>query len=257
MHNVRIGHAASVLPNGKVLIAGGCNGSVLKDAELYDPAAGTWTVTNNMNIARSLHTASLLPNGKVLVTGGLNISANQNGANSCDVATIMFRRRDRVSYLNSKEKVLVDAKENTSSVINTAELYDPSTGTWTTTGSMTFGRAGHTASVLPDGRVLVVGGVYGWSLQSAELYDPSTGTWSNTSLLNYPRIYHKTILLTNGKILVTGGVFDISQDKCELYDPSTDVWNETGRFNYRRVYHELVGLPDGKALMIGGRFVDF
>ena len=92
MHDVRIEHAASVLPNGLVLIAGGCNGSVLNDAELYDPVAETWTVTNNMNNARSLHTATLLPNGKVLVTGGLNISANLNGANSCDVATVIFRK---------------------------------------------------------------------------------------------------------------------------------------------------------------------
>ncbi|CAF5113475.1 unnamed protein product, partial [Rotaria sp. Silwood1] len=93
-----------------------------------------------MSTARCLHTASVLTNGKVLVAGG----------------------RSGSSYWNS------------------AELYDPSTGTWTNTGSMSSARGEHTASVLTNGKVLVAGGYGGSYLNSAELYDPSTGTWTNT-----------------------------------------------------------------------------
>src|SRR5438093_8655597 len=115
----RTRHTATLLPNGKVLVAGGNNGPALSSAELYDPASGTWTATGSLGTARERPTATLLPNGKVLVAG---------------------RAADDTNDFKS------------------AELYDPATGTWTATGSMATGRAYHTATLLANGKVLVAGG---------------------------------------------------------------------------------------------------
>jgi hypothetical protein len=122
----------TLLPNGKVLVAGGGDGnSFLASAELYDPASGTWTATGSLNTARYFHTATLLPNGKLLVAGG----------------------------------------GDGNSVFASAELYDPASGTWSTTGSLVFGRLVHTATLLPDGRVLIAAGEgYSGGLATAELY---------------------------------------------------------------------------------------
>ena len=132
----RKNHTATLLPNGKVLVAGGedSGSNALSSVELYDSASGTWTATGNLGTARKNHTATLLPNGKVLVAGG-----------------------------------------NNGTVLNSAELYDPASGTWTATGSMGTARAYYTATLLPNGKVLVAGGNNGTALSSAELYDPGLG----------------------------------------------------------------------------------
>ena len=168
-------HTATLLPNGKVLVAGGLDSgwNVTTSAELYDPATGTWTATGSMTTARYLHTATLLPNGKVLVAGGYN-----------------------------------------GSILSSAELYDPATGTWTTNGAMTTAREYHTATLLPNGKVLVAGGYNsGGSLSSMELYDQATGTWTATSAMSTACEYDTATLLPNGKVLVAGffsylGLFD-------------------------------------------------
>src|SRR5438477_5116367 len=137
-------HTATLLPNGKVLVAGGVNYSgTLGSAELYDRASGTWMATGSLGTARAGHTATLLPNGKVLVTGGL-----------------------------------VDFSGH---VTTSAELYNPASGTWTATGSLGTARASHTATLLPNGKVLVAAG--GEDRRSAELYDPASGTWAATGSL--------------------------------------------------------------------------
>src|SRR5881275_1362110 len=135
LRTARDAHTATLLPNGKVLVAGGNNGpAALSSAELYDPASGTWTATGSLGTAREFHTATLLPSGKVLVAGGFN-----------------------------------------GSILSSAELYDPGSGTWTATGSLGTARQQHTATLLPNGKVLVAGGNNGPALSSAELYDPGLG----------------------------------------------------------------------------------
>ena len=123
MAAARASHTATLLPNGKVLVAGGYNGSsYLASAELYDPASGSWSYTRSMAATRENHTAMLLPNGKVLVAGGYNGS----------------------SYLTS------------------AELFDPNSGasgSWSATGSLATERYLHTATLLPNGKVLIAGGI--------------------------------------------------------------------------------------------------
>jgi len=137
LNTARDSHTATLLSNGKVLVAGGVGGAYLTSAELYDPASGTWTATGSLNTARGQHTATLLPDGKVLVAGG---TLNSNGNNS----------------------------------LASAELYDPVSGTWTATGSLTTARFVHTATLLPNGKVLVAAGYgtsYPFDLTSAELSD--------------------------------------------------------------------------------------
>jgi N-acetylneuraminic acid mutarotase len=168
-------HTATLLPNGKVLVAGGLTLSVsllyLNTAELYDPATDSWTPTGSLHEVRGGHTATLLTNGKILVAGGFSQSDHATGP------------------------------------MNRAELYDPATGTWTLTGAMSADRWLHTATLLPNGKVLVVGGL-NQSLgtnNSAELYDPVTGAWTATGSLATARRGHTATLLPNGKVLVTGG----------------------------------------------------
>ncbi|CAF1528505.1 unnamed protein product, partial [Adineta steineri] len=166
-------HTQTILTNELVLVAGGYNGAYLNSAELYNSSAGTWTTTGNMTVKRFCHTASKLADGSVLVAGGFN---DANGAYTSPVR-----------YLNS------------------AELYNPSTGTWTTTGSMSVRRQDHTASTLANGSVLIVGGFNSdGHLNSAELYNPSAGTWTTTGNMSAARAYHKASTLKDGSVLVAG-----------------------------------------------------
>jgi N-acetylneuraminic acid mutarotase len=221
MNFVREHHTSTLLPNGKVLVAGGDTGGDnvslgITNAELYDPATGTWTVTGAMNVSRTAHAATLLPNGKVLVTGG----ANENG--------------DFAGYAST-------------------ELFDPAAGTWTLTGTMNVARKSHTATLLPNGKVLVAGG-YDEIIQ-AELYDPVTGTWTNTGSMHTARSLHTATLLPNGKVLVAGGSYEglnESTASTETYDPMTGTWSLTNSLYIGRVYHTATLLPGGNVLVVGG-----
>jgi Galactose oxidase, central domain/Kelch motif len=196
------GHTATLLQNGKVLVAGGQNAADYSEfsTELYDPTTGTWSVTGRLNTARSWHTATLLPNGNVLVAGACN-DGTHCATNS------------------------------------SAELYIPATGTWSVTGELKRPRFDHTATLLPDGQVLIAGGDHidflsgGTTviLNSSEIYNPATGHWKNAGKLNSPRAFHAATLLSDGKVLVVGG-FDgksVRQREylrsAELYDPEPPI----------------------------------
>ena len=119
--------------------------------------------------------------------------------------------------------VLVAKNQKTTGIdLVSAELYDPSTGTWSLTGAMSYARAYYTATLLKNGKVLVAGGLNGSSyFSSAELYDPRTGTWSLTGSLHDGREFHTATLLKKGKVLVAGG-FGSDSDalySAELYKP--------------------------------------
>jgi N-acetylneuraminic acid mutarotase len=227
MNAARNGHSATLLQDGKVLVAGGNNHdgwegwNDLSSAEIYDPATGTWTPTGSMNAARSSHTATLLQNGKVLVAGGVVMFSNGGWS---------------AGY--------------------SAEIYDPATGTWTPTGSMSGARSGHSATLLQDGKVLVAGECPMWSCDTftAELYDSSTGTWSLTGSLSTVLEAPSATLLQDGKVLVEGGSDEVSTvNSAELYDPSTGTWTPTGSMSGARVSQTATLLQNGKVLVAGGR----
>lgn len=272
----RADHTATLLPNGKVLIVGGTHTEAgANTAELYDPAGGTWTGTASTTNYRIGHTATLLPNGKVLIAGSGNALFSDKSAELYDPAsetwtatgslTAIFGRGGHTATLLPNGKVLVvggfAVPISSHYSENSAELYDPITGTWTTTGSLATARAYHTATLLPNGQVLVAGGeniLYNngeETLASAELYDPATGMWTSTGSLATPRSWHTMTLLPSGKVLVTGGatyspygVFS----SAELYDPASGTWRSTGSLATARYRHTATLLPGGKVLVVGG-----
>ncbi|MDQ2733330.1 MAG: hypothetical protein M3Y56_16905 [Armatimonadota bacterium] len=228
MTTVRAGHTATLLPNGKVLIAGGRRDIVgvrvtsihFNTAELYDPATGKFTRTGSMSNARSSHTATLLRNGNVLIAGGVGISGRVSLAELYNPITGAFTptadmitaRDSHTATLLNNGKVLITGGDNALGTLATAELYDPAgnggVGSFTQTGSMSHSLNGHTATLLRNGKVLIVGGQTHRPPQtdSAELYDPATGKFTPTGSLITARWLHTATLLPNGKVLICGGI---------------------------------------------------
>ena len=187
MSTPRAAHTATLLHNGKVLIAGGFDNSPLASAELYDPTTGAFTPTGDMTTPRAQHTATLLADGTVLIAGG------RNGTNGI---------RDLAS----------------------AELYDPSTGVFTPTGSMVTLRGLHAATLLPDGRVLMTGCAIPCNSAIAEIYDPSTGTFADAGTPGAGG--GAATLLADGRVLVTGGCpadFRAQKRKSSIPPPASSV----------------------------------
>ena len=219
MTTQRAAHTATLLPDGKVFVAGGLSGeSSLASTEVFDPATATFRSASNMSVARTGHTATLLSTGKVLIAGGYN-----------------------------------------GNYLATAELYDPATNSFTSASAMNTARSGHVATLLPNGNVLLAGGVgTGWTfLASAEIYDPTTNTFSRTGDMLAARESHTATLLRNGTVLIAGGHRDrrptvTIYSSTEIYDPGTGKFSRGSDMTRIRHKHEAVLLADGRVLIAGG-----
>jgi hypothetical protein len=260
LNTARDQHTATLLSDGRVLVAGGHGGGgYLSSAELYDPASGTWSTTGSMNAVRTDHTATPLPGGRVLVAGGHGGGGPLASAEVYDPATgtwsttgsMNATRIGHTATLLDDGRVMVAGGEGSGGYsLASAEVYDPATGTWSTTGSMNATRIGHTATLLPDGRVMVAGGWDGSGhVASAEVYDPATGTWSTTGPMDTARDQHTATLLSDGRVLVAGGTGGAS---AEVYDPASGAWSTTGSMNTARLLHTATLLPDGRVLVASG-----
>jgi hypothetical protein len=185
---------------------------------------GVWKLTGNMATSRRHSQCYPLPDGRILVVGGTDTTGVDGAA---------------------------------SSFYATAEIYDPATGTWTATGSLTpGGRVLHTATALPDGRILITGGWNGSAaLSSAEIYNPATGAFSATGSMTTARANHKQAMLFNGRVLITGG-FDSGGTpiaSAEIYNPATGTFSATaGPMAAARSAHRMNTVGDGKVLVTGG-----
>ncbi|OFW42315.1 MAG: hypothetical protein A3J28_14945 [Acidobacteria bacterium RIFCSPLOWO2_12_FULL_60_22] len=276
MGTPRVAHTATLLPNGKVLIAGGERGgsyliNPLASAELYDPTTGTFSPTGSMSVSRNDFTATLLPNGKVLVAGGISGgSPVLSSAELYDPATGTFTltgsmgidRYEHTATLLPTGAVLVAGGYTFTggfTTLATAELYDPATGTFRAAGFMTAARACYTATLLPNGTVLVAGGSFAaighnaTAIASAELYDPATGTFRATGSMSTVRACHTATLLLNGEALVVGGGNDRDLlTSAELYDPGAGAFHATGSTTGQGAGHTATLLANGRVLVAGG-----
>lgn len=242
----RSGHTATLLEDGRVLVAGGTPGvrppeavpstraPAATPAEVYDPETGSWAPTAPMVEGRRDHAAVRLRDGRVLVSGGFTAKA----------AGVQY-------------------------ITESAEIYDPAANVWAPTDAMLARRARHTATLLPDGEVLVAGGLTKVlrlaapflateSVRSAELYDPSIGVWSRTGSMRFHRRHATTASLVSGgvfgKVLREGGApwGAFGSDTAEVYDLGSRRWSFTGRMVVGRHSHDTVLLRSGRTLALGG-----
>ncbi|MBI5480989.1 MAG: hypothetical protein HY906_19175 [Deltaproteobacteria bacterium] len=264
-------HTATLLQNGKVLVAGGSTASftALASALLYDPAANSWSPAGTMPQARTNHTATLLPSGKVLVVGGTpdgltalaSASLYDPAANSWSPAASMPQpRADHTATLLEDGTVLVagGSPDGEYTVLAAALRYSPAGNSWTATGSMAQGRSYHAALRLPSGKVLVSGGLgTGFApLASATTYDPTTGTWSPAGTLSQARGTHDMALLGTGEVLAAGGTIYsttwLGLTNADLYNPTSNSWQAVGSLAQGRRSHTLTVLQSGAVLATGG-----
>ncbi len=262
-------HTATLLADGRVLVAGGYTEGPLASAEVYDPATGLWSATGSMNEARVKHTATLLPNGRVLVAGGSAEGVTKASAEIWNPATglwtttgsLLHPRQSHTATLLEDGRVLAAAGTDGYNDLQSAETYNPSSGLWTATGSLGTGRRAAHATRLADGRVLVEGGlVADMPTRSAEVYEPAAGLWSATGSLETERYNHTATLLPDGRVLAAGGtstaLYPTALSSTELYDPGTGQWTAGDDLATARHTHSATLLPDGQVLVAGGLDAD-
>ncbi len=214
---------AAALPGGDALVAGGCDESgCVADAQRFGAASGVWASVGPLAAPRGFASATALPDGRVLVVGGC-------------------------------------ADPGCASVLSTAELYDPSTGLWSPAGTMAEPRAGHTASALGDGSVLVLGGCADaacmFILPTVEIWsDAGGGSFSPGPTMLGARHNHTATTLDGGELLVAGGGNGAaaSLPSAMVYLPGEARWVELDAMNMDRAYHVAVTLSSGRVLLGGG-----
>lgn len=273
MSVTRDSFTATVLANGKVLITGGVDPFQVPraSAEVYDPSTGQFSPAGSMGEARALHAAVLLPNGMVLITGGLSIddrvlaSAERYdpvAQTFSPVGSMSAMRMWATATLLPSGEVLVaggsggdPSKPIPIRALSSAELFDPTTSSFTRTGSMGFPRVGHTATLLADGGVLVAGGSTDVEGASAvEAFDPSSGSFSIRGAMAGQRNNHSATLLLDGRVLFAGGLWYGRGDlaTAETFDPVSRLCSPTGSLSAARYSHTAVRLPNGQVLVAGG-----
>lgn len=224
----RYNHTATPLPDGSVLVAGGvADGRTLASAERYDPATNRWSPTVLLAVARAYHTATALLDGRVLVVGGGDYGAGSAFGPGVFLAS--------------------------------AEIYDPARGVWVAAAPMATPRIVHTATLLRDGRVLVVGGRSALGADSeatAELYDPATDSWHATPPLSVGHARHSAIVLADGQVLIIAGyptADPLTPGRVvERYDPGSDRWRRVASLLVWRGSNAAALLNDGRVIVAGG-----
>lgn len=232
----RTHHTTTVLQDGRVLVAGGraADGlSTLPSVEVYDPRRKAWKPGPPMTVGRSHHAATLLADGRVLVTGGTTHEASEGGFRFVALAS--------------------------------AEVFDPKARTWTKVPDMADARNGHTATLLSDGAVLVVGGAreQRTHLGTVERFDPKTSTWTTLKGLATPRWLHAAVHLDDDSVVVVGGRSNagqggkgpgVSLEAVERFVPKDGAWQPAAPMSEARQRAGIAVLADGKTVVaVGGQ----
>ena len=249
MSDARAFHNLVQLQDGRFMAIGGITGpfgsgsnhytKVLRTCEIYDPVAGTWTNTADMQKFRAGATATVLPDGRVLVAGG----TEGNGAHELhDVADLL------------------------GTALKTTEIYDPATDSWSFHSNMTEFKAGAMAVTLADGRWLVSGGVthtllFGIPIpdfsDNQQIYDPATGNWNNTAKMKDKRALGGIVKLSGSIVYIAGGaggdIFNIGPIRdTEIYNPVTGTTTAKPNLSQDSAFNRVIALANNQALVIGG-----
>lgn len=276
MASARSLHTATRLASGRVLIAGGHDGSMatLASAEVYDPLTGTFSATGSMGAGRVAAEATRLQDGRVLMVGGQDASGHAiasvelydpvTGIFSATGSLLTPRLNPTVTRLKDGRVLVAGGYEGTShgTPLATAEIYKPKTGRFTATGSMHTPRRNATATRLADGTVLVAGGYNGDAVNAPERFNPSSGTFQTTAPMATARRYPTASLLVNGNVLMVGGLATATGDalqSSERFLPgSSSGLGSTGRFvsagsmHQARARHTATSLGRNRILIAGG-----
>jgi uncharacterized protein YjdB len=277
----RGGYAVTRLADGKVLASGGASNSALGSlfyfqgyAEIYDPALRIWLSLGSVG-ARANHTSILLNSGKVLVAGGLSgtlftqvttdsaelfdrstgrsTSTGSMVSSSRSAFTMTLLHDGRVLAVGGIRQTTVPYNQYVTVTLDSAEIYSPATGSWTPAASMSQPRAGHSAFLLPDGRVIVVGGNAGDFLATPEIYDPTTGSWTMAAAPPIAQSGATTALLSNNKLIVAGGsAAGAIASTVQTYDVATNTWAPAASLPVAQAGMQSVLLQNGKWLIAGG-----
>ena len=280
MADARADHTATLLPDGRVLLAGGMveNGVFLASLEAYEPASGHFRALGNMQSPRVGHTATLLPDGKVLLAGGLAGTGGEGLKEGVTASAELFdpatnavaaagpltthRAEHEALLLPGGAPILLGGNDG-ERVLSSVERYEPKSRRFVAAGALGAPRMSLAAVVLDDGTVLVTGGSTGLGrdravLDSAEIYDPKTGRSTPVGRMSVPRHKHAALRLGDGRVLIVGGsdARDWSgvHDTAEIYDPRTRRFSPAGKMALGRfkLPHAAAILPDGNALLAGG-----
>ena len=266
----RSDQSATLLPDGKVLMAGGMrrNQDFYRSAEIFDPSDNQFHRTGDMSIARVGHAAILLASGKVLILGGWIGHEVTDSVEQYDPGTHKFvvigrmttkRAHPSVTLLGGGDVLIAGGIDSDAPRgMDSAELYHPATQSFEALPSMHESRIAHTATLLNDGRVLLAGGRGATVTASAEIYDPRTKKFVVTGDLNVARYKHTAALLPDGRVLLAGGSdardWNGTTTSAEIYDPHTQKFTSTAPLAEARfkLPDEAAVLSSGMILVAGG-----
>ena len=289
MISPRGNYDTTLLPDGRVLAVAG-RSSQLRNAgsiEAYDTSNNEWKWLSADTLTRRGHQITALTDGRILISGGSlarrggTYDGGEHGvADKIETTTVELfdipsgkiskaaslthARKEHSSVLLNNGRVLIiggltDGTEEAPNVnsLDSTELYDPESDSWSLGAVMSQGRGLHTATTLPDGKILVTGGLNTarQPLNSAELYDPTTDSWAPAASMSQARDSHTGTLLSDGRVLVVGGngtSGGLSLTSAEIYDPSSNSWSSAGNMLEGRNHHTAIQLNDGKVLVAGG-----
>jgi Kelch motif protein/galactose oxidase-like protein len=287
MRTARAAHTATLLSDGSVLVTGGRTGlnsfaiETLATAQIYHPNSNSWTEASSMQVPRRLHSATRLHDGRVLVVGGTTLAPGSPlPAAQLEQAEVYDPRRDSWSFADTglpalssqaatlmpNGMVLVTGGSTDMGFATTdAEVFDPATNRWQpSTWPMATPRYGHTASLLPDGRVVLVGGYStqpevsggrgypnGELLTTSEIFDLRGNIGVRMGYSGIPRLDHTATLLGTGKVLIVGSAYASNADS-QLFDPANTTDLVSTGLRMDRYLHTATLLGDGRVLIAGG-----